>query len=255
MRIKNTEFRILEKVPATIAGKPAIIGGRMRTNPAENDLRAAYRTMFRKAANQKKPRIYFFAACIREGFPVIGAAKILSQEILRFCRACPGSIKEMVLVIPDKQTRAVFQKEVFGYIRHIQEDLGCGPYCTVDMIIEYRGGIVVIERTNPPFGFALPGGFVDAGESLEQAAVRETREETNLDFVNFRQFHAYSDPDRDPRFQTISTVFAGKGKGRLRSGDDAKGARVVAINEIDRLTFAFDHKTILRDYLSGRFRK
>ncbi|MCC6758478.1 MAG: NUDIX hydrolase [Candidatus Omnitrophica bacterium] len=157
-------------------------------------------------------------------------------------------------MIEDPKVFDLFEKQVYGYLRHVQEDLGCGPYCTVDMIIEYRGGIVVIERTNPPYGFALPGGFVDNGETLEHAAVRETKEETNLDFVNFKQFHTYSDPSRDPRFQTISTAFVGKGKGVLKSGDDAKGARVISTKKILDHDFAFDHKEIIADYLKSKYR-
>ncbi|MCB9771427.1 MAG: NUDIX hydrolase [Candidatus Omnitrophica bacterium] len=158
----------------------------------------------------------------------------------------------MVLVLEDKKTFLLFEKHVYGYIRHVQEDLGCGPYPTVDMIIDYKGGIVVIERTNPPYGFALPGGFVDNGETLEHAAQRESKEETNLELENLQQFHTYSDPRRDPRFQTISTVFTAKGKGVLRFGDDAKGAQVISYEKILDYDFAFDHKEIICDYLKGQ---
>ncbi|MBF0531578.1 MAG: NUDIX hydrolase [Candidatus Omnitrophica bacterium] len=141
---------------------------------------------------------------------------------------------------------------VAGYVTHIQDTLGDGPYVTVDAIIEMPQGIVVIERSNPPFGFALPGGFVDYGESLEQAVCREVKEETHLDFVDFRQLHIYSDPGRDPRFHTVSTVFVGAGKGTPASGDDAKALRVVARDDLLRLEYAFDHKQIIEDYLNGK---
>ncbi|OQX11001.1 MAG: NUDIX hydrolase, partial [Desulfobacteraceae bacterium IS3] len=81
------------------------------------------------------------------------------------------------------------------------------PLVTVDIIIEINKGIVLIERVNPPHGWALPGGFVDYGESLETAAVREAKEETSLDVTLEEQFHTYSAPDRDPRQHTVSTVF------------------------------------------------
>ncbi len=94
------------------------------------------------------------------------------------------------------------------------------PVPTVDIIIELPDGIVLIQRKNPPEGWALPGGFVDYGESLEQAAVREAKEETSLDVELVRQLHTYSDPSRDTRFHTITTVFiataTGHPKGRRR---------------------------------------
>ncbi|OGX28049.1 MAG: hypothetical protein A2705_04670 [Omnitrophica WOR_2 bacterium RIFCSPHIGHO2_01_FULL_52_10] len=110
-------------------------------------------------------------------------------------------------------------------------------------------GIVLIERLNPPCGWALPGGFVDYGESLEVAALREAKEETNLDLVDLRQFHTYSAPGRDPRFHTIATVFIAEGQGEPRSGDDAAGLRIVRYEDLLQLDYAFDHKEIIEEYL------
>lgn len=126
------------------------------------------------------------------------------------------------------------------------------PFVTVDMIIELPEGVVVIERRNPPFGWALPGGFVDMGESLEDAARREAKEETNLDLKDLRQMHTYSDPKRDPRFHTVSTVFIAKGVGVPRSGDDAKNLKIVPYDELLKIDYAFDHKQVIRDYLERR---
>lgn len=126
------------------------------------------------------------------------------------------------------------------------------PFVTVDVIIEYDGGIVLIERKNPPEGWALPGGFVDYGESLESAAVREAKEETGLDIELIRQFHTYSEPDRDPRHHTITTVFIAQGKGILRSGDDARKAAVFRKDALPE-RIAFDHKRILNDYFTRRY--
>lgn len=121
------------------------------------------------------------------------------------------------------------------------------PFPTVDIIIEMGDGIVLIMRKNPPFGWAIPGGFVDYGESLEAAAVREAKEETSLDVKLISQLGAYSDPGRDPRKHTISVVFLAKGDGQPKAADDA---RDIAI--FDRGTLpeqlAFDHKRILEDY-------
>jgi myo-inositol-1(or 4)-monophosphatase len=108
---------------------------------------------------------------------------------------------------------------------------------------------VLIYRKNYPKGWALPGGFVDYGESLEQAAIREAKEETNLDIELEYLLGCYSNPDRDPRFHTISTVFVAKGKGTLKGMDDAKEARVFKLEEIPWDFLVFDHAQILRDFL------
>ena len=100
------------------------------------------------------------------------------------------------------------------------------PFPTVDIIIEIGRGIVLIERVNPPFGWAIPGGFVDYGESLEDAARREAFEETGLKIELVRQFHKYSDPSRDSRQHNISTVFIAKAIGTPKAGSDAKQAKV-----------------------------
>lgn len=121
------------------------------------------------------------------------------------------------------------------------------PGVTVDIIIEIDGGIVLIERKNPPYGWALPGGFVDYGESLETAAIREAKEETCLDVRLIEQFHSYSAPDRDPRHHTVSTVFIADGKGRLEAADDAKNAAVFRKNTLPS-PLVFDHGRIVDDY-------
>ena len=110
----------------------------------------------------------------------------------------------------------------------------------------------MIRRKNPPPGWALPCGFVDCGETLEAAAVREAKEETGLDVRLLRQFHSYSDPQRDPRQHTISTVFLAEASGQAVAGDDAAEIGVFgAANLPDDL--AFDHRQILEDYITGRY--
>ncbi len=120
------------------------------------------------------------------------------------------------------------------------------PTPTVDIIIETGSKIVLIKRKNPPSGWALPGGFVDYGESYEDAAVREAKEETNLTVTNLKQFHTYSAPDRDPRQHTASTVFIGQAEGTPKGGDDAKDADL--FDEKNLPSLAFDHEKILADY-------
>lgn len=123
------------------------------------------------------------------------------------------------------------------------------PLPTVDCIIELPGDrIVLIRRKNPPLGWALPGGFVDAGESLDRACVREAREETGLEVRLIEQFFTYSDPSRDPRRHTVSTVYIGQAEGAPQGADDAAEARAFRIDELPK-ELCFDHGTILADYL------
>ena len=122
------------------------------------------------------------------------------------------------------------------------------PLVTVDIIIEIDDrGIVLIERKNPPHGWALPGGFVDYGERLEDAAMREAKEETSLDVQLIEQLHTYSDPRRDPRHHTVSTVFIATARGIPRGGDDAKRAQIFTEENLPS-PLVFDHAQILSDY-------
>jgi ADP-ribose pyrophosphatase YjhB (NUDIX family) len=120
------------------------------------------------------------------------------------------------------------------------------PVPTVDIIIEFSDGVVLVLRKNPPQGWALPGGFVDYGETVEAAAMREAKEETNLDLAGLKMFSVYSDPARDPRQHTITTVFVAQGRGLLKGGDDASQAQVFGLDHLPEL--AFDHSRILKDY-------
>lgn len=123
------------------------------------------------------------------------------------------------------------------------------PLPTVDIIIELEDKrIVLIRRKNPPPGWALPGGFVDYGESAEAAAVREAREETGLEVDLVEQFHTYSDPDRDPRQHTLSVVFIAQAAGEPRGADDAVEARGFDAEKLPE-PLAFDHRRIISDYL------
>ena len=124
------------------------------------------------------------------------------------------------------------------------------PFPTVDIIIKIDECIVLIERRNPPHGWALPGGFVDYGESLEEAAIREALEETGLKVENLRQFRAYSDPDRDPRQHNISMVFTAEASGKPEAGDDAQNARLFPLDNLPT-PLCFDHTRILNDYIAG----
>lgn len=187
--------------------------------------------------------------CHEGGFPRLASAKIMAQEIFRYTRQSKPVLKKIKFVLPTKEDYDFFTDAVNSYLSHMLHKVSQGPFVTVDIIIEMDGGIVLIKRSNPPFGWAIPGGFVDYGESLEQAAAREAREETSLVVKNLKQMHTYSDPFRDPRFHTVSTVFIAQGKGDLRADSDAVQACVFKPNEWRNLQLAFDHAKVLSDYL------
>ncbi len=126
------------------------------------------------------------------------------------------------------------------------------PFLTVDAIIEINGGIILIKRKNPPPGWAIPGGFVDYGETLEDAVIREAKEETCLDIKIIRQFHTYSDPKRDPRHHTVSTIFIASATGTPVAADDAKDIGIFFKDNLPA-DMAFDHRQILEDYFKKRY--
>lgn len=125
------------------------------------------------------------------------------------------------------------------------------PFPTVDIIIELGDSIVLIKRKNPPHGWALPGGFVDYGESLEAAAIREAQEETGLAIQNLRLLGCYSDPARDKRMHTITTVFIAQATGVPQAADDAAELALFSPDSLPS-PLCFDHAGILADYRTFR---
>jgi ADP-ribose pyrophosphatase YjhB (NUDIX family) len=122
------------------------------------------------------------------------------------------------------------------------------PVPTVDIIIELETpGIILIKRKNYPYGWALPGGFVDYGETVEMAAAREAKEETSLELESMRQFGVYSDPARDPRRHTLSIVFIAQGRGMPHAADDAEDLGIFTKSNLPA-PIVFDHDKILQDY-------
>lgn len=264
---KEIEDEAVKKGPIAIGGAVATAGGKLK---ARHVIHAATMGMdFRtdeikirdscanslKVADKLKIKSIAFPAlgCGVGAFPLKASAKIMAQEVMKHMREKKTGLEKIIFCLREKDAYEIFEKNVNGYIDYMMTKQSRGPFVAVDAIIEVKGGIVIIERSNPPFGWALPGGFVDNYESLEDAVRREMKEETNLELADLKQFHAYSTPGRDPRFHTIGIVFTAKGKGIPRSGDDAAALKVIKLEDVDKYKFAFDHGQIINDYLRGRF--
>ena len=132
------------------------------------------------------------------------------------------------------------------------------PRITIDSIIDLNDSIILIKRLHPPFKdhWAIPGGFIELGEEVEDAVIRETKEETGLDVIIDKIHGVYSDPDRDPRGHIITLVYIckniGKINGQLKADTDAKEVKIFKKDELEKLELAFDHSKILKDYLNNK---
>lgn len=219
----------------------------------EIKIRSSCASAFKEAEKLKISSIAFPAlGCGVGGFPIVACAKIMAQEIFRHLRDSDSSLKEIIICLYDKEAYETFSKNALGYLGHIVNVLQWGPFVTVDIIIEMPDGIVLIERSNPPYGWAIPGGFLDYNESLEDCATREAKEETSLDIYDLSQFHTYSKPGRDPRFHTVTCVFTAKAKGVAKAASDAANLKVFQMGEALKLNLAFDHKQVLSDYFKQK---
>lgn len=263
---KVIEDEAVKKGPIDIGGAVATGAGSLKAryvihaatmgmnfNTDEIKIRSSCGSALRVADELKLKSVAFPAlGCGVGGFPLKASAKIMAQEALRHLRETKSGLKEIIFCMYDKQAYDIFEKNVDGYLTYMITKQQKGPFVAVDAIIDIDGGIVIIERSNPPFGWALPGGFVDYNESLEDAVRREMKEETDLELIDLKQFHCYSKPGRDPRFHTIGIVFTAKGNGKPQSGDDAAALKVIKLSGIDKIPFAFDHKQIIRDYIEHK---
>jgi 8-oxo-dGTP diphosphatase len=219
----------------------------------EHCIRAAVRTMLTSAQRAKK-RSIVLGCLVSDPSWYKPASKIAAQEVFRYIKDTTSPSLKKVEFTVSAAALAIFKKNVQGYLAHMLEVGFKGPYVTIDGIVEYKGGIVLIERTNPPFGWALPGGFLDYGETVEDGVVREIKEETNLDLSDVRLFCVRSAPERDPRFHVVTVVFSGKGRGTLRAGDDAGDARVYTRDTLPKNLIA-DHREIITSWLKKKNKK
>jgi ADP-ribose pyrophosphatase YjhB (NUDIX family)/O-acetyl-ADP-ribose deacetylase (regulator of RNase III) len=225
----------------------ATMGMNFKTN--QEIIRKATRNSLKIAEENKIASISFPAlGCGVGGFSPEMAAKILVEETVKISPFC-SFLKKIVCVLYDQATFKIFREVVNNYTWTFRQKIAQHPLSTADAIIKMKGGIVLVKRKNPPAGWALPGGFVKYNESLEQTVRREIKEETNLTLEDLKQFHTYSAPDRDPRFHTITTVFVGKGKGRLKASSDAAEVAVFPPDQLPA-EMAFDHRQIIQDFLT-----
>ena len=189
-------------------------------------------------------------------FPALGAgvggldvglvSKIMVQEVFKAIRE-GRSPKKVVFVFYGQQD--FDQAKVgYSYLEHLINKTMQGPFITVDAVVfddlKNPSKVVLIERRNPPFGWALPGGFLDYGETVEEAVARELKEETNLEYKDFQQLHVFSDPARDERFHTVTVAFIGVAEGLPSASSDAAAARWFELGNLPE-KIAFDHRQII----------
>lgn len=191
--------------------------------------------------------------CGTGGFGLLASAKIMAQEVLKHLREHRSNLEDIIFCLYSDEALNAFNKGVLSYLEYFSEKMQQNTFVTADVIIDINGKVVLIKRTNPPFGWALPGGFLDYDESVEECASREAKEETSLDVFDLKQIHTYSVPGRDPRFHTVTVVFSAKAKGFPCGGSDAAEARLFSREEIKKLELAFDHAQVLEDYFNKKY--
>ncbi len=179
------------------------------------------------------------------GLDVGMVSKIMVQEVFKAIRLGYAPDRVIFVFYSDKD----LEKGLTGYyyMEHLVSKIQEGPFLTVDAVIfdnlQQPLSVLLVERKNPPFGWALPGGFVDYGERVEDAVKREVKEETGLDFLNEKLVGVFSDPGRDERFHTVTVAFLGEYAGNLSAGSDAADVKWFDLEKLPDL--AFDHRDII----------
>ena len=250
MNLRGTEITFALKEGTTQNKLPPLEGSELVK--AQGPVRDRVRDILKRAAGREEITFEMSGLDNRfPNFPISGLSRIVAQEVRRVLKSGESGLEHIVINVDGEANLEEFQDIFEGYIKHLEVDLGREPYHTVDLIIERPDGLVVIERSNPPYGWALPGGFIDPGEDAQTAARREAKEETNLDLGGLREFRVYDQPGRDPRFETSTTVFIGTGMGDPRSGDDAQALKILPFHDLIGADFAFDHGRIVSDYVAS----
>ncbi|MGE4357312.1 MAG: macro domain-containing protein [Candidatus Omnitrophota bacterium] len=241
-------FTSAGKLPCRFVIHAATMGMDFKTD--EFRIRNACKNALELAEKLNIKSIAFPAlGCGVGGFPYEAAGKIMTQVVFKHLMERDSKIEKIIFCLYDKEGYEIFKKVVKETIENIERKFCNNPLITVDAIIEKEEGVVLVRRKNPPFGWALPGGFVDYGESLEEAVRREVKEETGLVVKNLVQFHTYSEPGRDPRFHTVSTVYIVQAEGNPQANTDALEVKTFKFKDLEKVDFAFDHKKIIQDYL------
>lgn len=213
----------------------------------QNIIRQATRNTLLRTKDMKINSLAFPAlGCGVGGFLPDEAAKIMLEEVITYTKM-NNNLNKIIFVLYNEETYSVFKKVFEERFSRMKKKIEECPMSTVDIIIEKDDEIILIERENPPFGWALPGGFVETGETVEEAASREAEEETGVKLKELKQFHVYSDPGRDPRFHSISCVFTAKTLSQPKASSDAKEAKFFSRKKLPP-DIVFDHKQILEDY-------
>lgn len=238
------------KLPAKHVIHAAVMGMDFATDAEK--IRRAARNSFLKAVESGFSSLAFPAlGCGTGRFPPEKAAQIMFEEAAAFFYS---PLKDVRFVLFDAGTYAKFAAAAEKHLAGLAAKTFRNPLPTVDVILRYGGGVVLVRRKNPPPGWAIPGGFVEYGESLEEAALREIKEETGLEVAELEQFHAYSAPGRDPRFHTVTLVFTGRGVGTPQAADDAAETGVFDEKNLPA-EIAFDHRRVLLEYFHKEVNK
>ncbi len=239
------------KLKAKFIIHTATMGMDFKTN--QQIIRQATRSALQKTKNKDINSIALPAlGCGVGGFAKEDAAKIMLEEVMTFSQK-NETLKEVIFVLYDDKTYKIFKDVIEDRFKIIKRKIEKHPIPTVDIIIEKNGNIILIKRENPPFGWAIPGGFIELGETVEAAAEREAKEETGVNIKNLKQFGVYSDPERDPRFHAISCVFTAETGEEPKASSDAKEAKFFSKDALPD-DIVFDHKKIIDDYFKLRMK-